>query len=775
MSWNWLGFLFPDFKKNHTPDNENNIKIDYFRDKSLTRLSDDKFNHKHYVKVLIDIITKCETPINVGLYGRWGVGKSSILDMLEDEIKNGTLSSQFRYVKVDAWGLSSRSLKQEVLVAINESLKSLPYATIENKLYGIEEGTFLDIRSSWKRLITLFGVFTISMILGYVILSSQNLWKPENIIPIIGYSSLATIAVSILNFVIRPSKRIVPQKESSFHFSQIYQKMINKEMKKRRKLIVVIDNLDRCEDKMAVNLLGLIQTFMTRENCINILACDDEAIVNHLRRVKGSSYTEREGNEFLSKFFQVTIRIPQFIPENLESYVVDLMKQRSIPFNQNVKGILIAGAVRNPRKVNQFLNNLVASYRLAEFKESKDGTQLRSGTLTSHPDIMVKMIIIRHEWPVFHKALEKDPTMLDVTKKEYQDWINKMSSENEPQVDGLNDFLNATQPYFVDDIGPFIRLNQEAFDAHLPDVDRFEINVRTNNTKAILDTLKQANDEEKSKYIKKIISINKRIIEKEKSGPNLLNTTQALLTALENIEDSSLIHDASNNLGQCICSGLIPDALQQFDLNKIFDKLNNMEKYYASRIYEIYVKLLVVNDVINEPLLKKFLENNISIPSSILDNLDATIITLFAGHEAQLLDIIKQICSSDKWTSNKFSKPPKFIQEFIARIVFDGSEIDNKRLEIYHTINKDISEVIIFLTHLKKSIISHIEPPTPIPIKCIEEIERIDLNDKDLESPIVSLFSSLTKALNTIQDLEQKKTVVEILIKFLVKLGVEND
>jgi len=93
-------------------------KYDYQRDIPWKSGDPDKFDHQHYVSVLKNILLKSKPPINIGLYGRWGVGKSSILNMLEDKIKKDSELHDFKYAYVDAWGLSGKSLQQEILVAL---------------------------------------------------------------------------------------------------------------------------------------------------------------------------------------------------------------------------------------------------------------------------------------------------------------------------------------------------------------------------------------------------------------------------------------------------------------------------------------------------------------------------------------------------------------------------------------------------------------------------------------------------------------------------------
>jgi len=150
-----LGRIFPDYRKT-TPI------VDYQRDKALEGAVGDRFKHTHYVEVLKDILTKCETPINVGLYGRWGVGKSSIVHMLREEIEKGNLSNKFTYIEVNAWGLSSKALQQGILEEINSQLKVYEQSELEDQLYNVQEVESINYKNAlyrnWPLVVIVVGI-----------------------------------------------------------------------------------------------------------------------------------------------------------------------------------------------------------------------------------------------------------------------------------------------------------------------------------------------------------------------------------------------------------------------------------------------------------------------------------------------------------------------------------------------------------------------------------------------------------------------------------------
>ncbi|MDE0401729.1 MAG: P-loop NTPase fold protein [Candidatus Poribacteria bacterium] len=447
-------------------------KADYQNDRALDSAKHDAFKHTHYVEVLKDILCQSNTPLNIGLYGRWGVGKSSILHMLKEVLAKRPLSSRFRYVEVDAWGFSAKSLQQDILVDLNNQLRAFPKNKMADMLFNERTEAGRTIRQIPPKYWYMFLAVMAGIGIGTWTVIDHMMWEFVVPLNLAGYTIILATFVRVIMLIINSSTTTVPRPISPFQFSEIYEKMVKKQ--KNKTLVVAIDNIDRCDDKVAVDLLGIIQTFMAKSHCVNILACDNEAITKHLRNVN-EQYTDSECNEFLSKFFQVTIRIPPFIGENLDSYAQKLLKKRRIRFDPFVKQVLISGAVKNPRKINQFLNNITALYRLAEHKE-KDG-RLRKGSVTGHTDILAKIVVLQHEWPEFYKALEKEPKLLSDKGME---WKNNELLNNNESADDLRDFLNATRVCFTNDLSPFLRLNQESYQADIPEIEQFELDVNAN-------------------------------------------------------------------------------------------------------------------------------------------------------------------------------------------------------------------------------------------------------------------------------------------------------
>ena len=67
----------------------NDKSFEFSREGSWTKKAEefDELNLFHYANVLGTFITECETPMTIGLQGDWGIGKTTLLNMLESELE----------------------------------------------------------------------------------------------------------------------------------------------------------------------------------------------------------------------------------------------------------------------------------------------------------------------------------------------------------------------------------------------------------------------------------------------------------------------------------------------------------------------------------------------------------------------------------------------------------------------------------------------------------------------------------------------------------------
>ena len=59
----------------------------FVSDEPIEELAADAFGHKVFVETLYRCVKDCDCKINIGLFGKWGVGKTSIVRLLAKKLQ----------------------------------------------------------------------------------------------------------------------------------------------------------------------------------------------------------------------------------------------------------------------------------------------------------------------------------------------------------------------------------------------------------------------------------------------------------------------------------------------------------------------------------------------------------------------------------------------------------------------------------------------------------------------------------------------------------------
>ncbi len=109
----------------------------FLSDEPIEELSEDSFGHKYLVDTLYKCVKECDGGINIGLFGRWGVGKTSIVKLLIKKLKNN--DKKIQTLLFDAWKYPHSSLPQELLLRLNKEYGIVNQNKLELDIYGIQE------------------------------------------------------------------------------------------------------------------------------------------------------------------------------------------------------------------------------------------------------------------------------------------------------------------------------------------------------------------------------------------------------------------------------------------------------------------------------------------------------------------------------------------------------------------------------------------------------------------------------------------------------------
>ena len=193
---------------------------------------------------------------------------------------------------------------------------------------------------------------------------------------------------------------------------------------KAERLVVFVDELDRCPANRVVDVLDTVRTFLDVEKTVFVIAADQHVLEQALtRRVQQTTPTDTtnpyysSGSAYLDKVFHYQMSLPPLLPGRVTRYAIDLVAGRAgvwaderinVPW---VVSVLVPSHVRSPRRVKTLLNNFVLSYRLARQRFSE-------GHLTSDPAERVlelaKLVTLRTEFPTFARELTMSRRLPDL-------------------------------------------------------------------------------------------------------------------------------------------------------------------------------------------------------------------------------------------------------------------------------------------------------------------------------------------------------------------------
>jgi hypothetical protein len=368
---------------------------DLVPDRRLKETGEDKLEHDAIARSVAEIAMVAEAPTNIALFGPWGSGKSSVYSMIETHLK--ALRADAALVRYDAWKYGGQALKRNFIESISDDL-GVNDAEEGSGLHQSTETVELRLgswlKSNWWSLtlgvLVAIGVAMISLgLLSWASVALTHIPIVDAVKSSIGPAgtvlglALAAMLVGpkVLEGAVR--KRTVTPPSSDDQFSKRFGTTIDRILKKHKatRVIVFIDELDRCSPGDVVSTLVDLKTFLDQPHCVFIVAADREVIESSLHAVPQAKpvrddepYYATPG-AFLDKIFQYQLSLPPLRPRALTKYARALVQEQGGVWKdmraegnlfEDVVFALVPVHVHSPRRVKVLINNFAANARIAQ-------------------------------------------------------------------------------------------------------------------------------------------------------------------------------------------------------------------------------------------------------------------------------------------------------------------------------------------------------------------------------------------------------------------------
>jgi hypothetical protein len=385
----------------------------------------DMLNNRAIAKTVSELILECDDrPISIGVHGDWGAGKSSILAMVEDELleqKDGIECIRFNGWKHQGFEDAKIALMSAIVSELTEKRKP------SEKAKDILKKLWKNI--NWLSMAKAAGSVAFSAATGIPPISLLSNLMDNLKGSVTDKQKVATAIESVGEYL--TDAKVFEDNSLAKEFSE-FQKSFEDLLteSKIKKLVVLIDDLDRCLPKVTIETLEAVRLFMFSKSTAFVIAADEAmieyAVRNHFPDLPddgdirtGFEYSKR----YLEKLIQVPFRIPALCEiesgmyitllligsclkedsaefEKLLSVAIDKMKKpwqnlgftieqlkealgetyssvsNEITVSNQIADILAKNTQGNPRKIKRFINMLLLRDKIAEARGFGDSIQI---------------------------------------------------------------------------------------------------------------------------------------------------------------------------------------------------------------------------------------------------------------------------------------------------------------------------------------------------------------------------------------------------------------
>ncbi len=252
-------------------------------DEPIKKSEDDILNRRSFAESLAKTIVQnsFSSSFSIGLYGKWGSGKTSIVNMMLEAVKEDEPNTII--VRFNPW------LCSDPKQLISQFLKQLS-AAIKQKT------------SAFEKVCKLIDQYALIFDVGSVLAETHPV-----------ASGLASIVPKLLAMM--ASHRL---QKMNGDLQERKSRIADELNKKGIKIIVSIDDIDRLSEDEIIAVFQLVRSVADFPNTVYLLTFDYDVVVHALSKVQYG-----DGKEYLEKIIQIPFEIPTANVERIHRVLFD--------------------------------------------------------------------------------------------------------------------------------------------------------------------------------------------------------------------------------------------------------------------------------------------------------------------------------------------------------------------------------------------------------------------------------------------------------------------
>ena len=383
----------------------------------INNLENDHLGRHTFARRILKRVSAPDCSSAIGLYGGWGVGKTSILNLMtivnaQEETTN-LQKPKLEYIDVWPYEVSG-DLALPILIHVRKLIGNVPqesYVKNWRRVVGVlvQAGTDIGLRK----------------LLGLQ-LSDVESYK----------DNLQDVSPTSVN--LRDFETLVDDiRGTQDAFCDMLR--LASESNEDRRIVFLLDNLDRCSPENVVRLLESVKNFLHAPNCVWVFAMDSGVVASYIDRKYDG--TRMDGNSYLDKIIPEQYHIPRVSADDMTR----LHRFLALAQPTHISGL----PVIDLRKVPQLPEVLVPRRLLKSahkfYEAYTSDSQLGGG---ANPDLVFLLILLYNTWPAFYEHFSSGNVdhvrgiLANFTENERKTTDHISISERFTQDRGLKHYLN---------------------------------------------------------------------------------------------------------------------------------------------------------------------------------------------------------------------------------------------------------------------------------------------------------------------------------------------
>lgn len=373
------------------------------------KANEDRLNMKAYADALTDFISNAQSPLTIALQGEWGSGKTSLMNALKTSLVDRG-DAPYLGVWINTWQYALMSNPEEAILKI---------------LTGIVGQVSTKADTSEEERATLFR--KVARVGGGVL---SDVFKK--------YSGI-DVEKGMENWNAGES---APEKSDVEDLKDKIDSLINNALKSnsgKHGCLFFIDDLDRIDPPIAVQILELLKNIFDLPNCIFVLAIDYGVVVKGLKPKFGAMTpeNEREFRSFFDKIIQLPFSMPvanysidSFLMSSLrEIGFIDAKEEKDSKLCEAFTDYALQSVGTNPRSLKRLINYL----SLIKLIIGKTQDKQDDADFAAWKDVLFALVSLQIQYAKVYEALLADPDFPSWGEEFEQKWRIPALGEGEKE------------------------------------------------------------------------------------------------------------------------------------------------------------------------------------------------------------------------------------------------------------------------------------------------------------------------------------------------------